>query len=93
MQSKPGQRGENVALLSTSRPLHGKTIDDGKEKSQIIKLYHFTKGGSGIADQFNDYYTTRAKSCQWVMVTLFYMLHTARLNRKTDWCLKHKEEI
>ena len=35
---------KNVVVLSTFRPLHGKTIDDGKEKSQIIKFYNFTKG-------------------------------------------------
>ena len=29
---------KNVAVLSKSRPLHGKTIDDVKEKPQIIKF-------------------------------------------------------
>ena len=74
---------KNVAVLSTSRPLHGKTIDYGKEKLQIIKFYNFTKGGTGIVDQQNDYYTTRLKSCRWVMVALSYMLDTARINGKT----------
>ena len=45
---------KNVVLLSISRPLHGKTIDDGKEKPQIIKCYDFTKGGTDIVDQLND---------------------------------------
>ena len=45
---------KNVAVLSTSRPLHSKTNDDGKEKPQIIKFYDFTKGGADIADKLND---------------------------------------
>ena len=55
---------KNVVALSTSRILHGKTIDDGKEKPQIIKFFDFTKGGTDIVDQLNDYYTTRSKSCR-----------------------------
>ena len=72
------KRKKNVVVLWTSRLLHGKTIDDGKEKSQIIKFYDFTKGGMDIADQLNDYCTARSKSCGWVMVALSYMLDTAR---------------
>lgn len=63
MQSKPGQRGENVALLSTSRPLHGKTIDDVTEKPLIKKFCDFIEGGTDTVDQLNNYYTTQAKSC------------------------------
>ena len=55
---------KNVVVLSTSRPLHGKIIDDGKEKPQIIKFYDFTKGRMNIVDQLNDYYTSRTKSCR-----------------------------
>ena len=73
---------KNVVLLSISRPLHGKTIDDGKEKPQIIKFYDFTKGGTDIVDQLNDYYTTRSKSCHWVMVALSYMLDTGRVKNR-----------
>ena len=69
------------------------TIDDGKEKLQIIKFYDFTKGGTDIADQLNDYTTTRSKSCRWVMVALSYMLDTARVNGKTVWCLKNDSDI
>ena len=60
-----------VFVLSISRTLHGKTIDFGKEKLQISKLYDFPKG--------------RSKSCYWVIVALSYMLDTARVNRKTEW--------
>ena len=73
--------------------MHGKTIDDGKEKPQTIKFYDFTKGGTDIVDQLNDYYTTRSKSCRWVMVALSYMLDTARVNGKTVWCLKNDSDI
>ena len=48
-----------------------KTIDDGKEKLQIIKFYYFTKGRTDMVDQMNDYYTTRSKSCRWVMSALY----------------------
>ena len=48
---------KNVVVLSTSRLLHRKTIDDDKEKLQIIKLYDFTKGGTDTIDQLNNYYT------------------------------------
>ena len=50
---------KNVMVLSTYRSLHGKTIDDGKEKPQILKFYDFTKGGTDIVDHLNDCYTTR----------------------------------
>ena len=84
---------KNVVVLSTSRPLHDKTIDDDKEKPQIIQFYDFTKGGMDIVDQLNDYYTTRSKSCHWVMVALLYMLDTARVNGRTVWCLKNDSDI
>ena len=80
-------------MLSTSRPWHSKTIEDGKEKPRIIKFYNFTKGGTDIVGQLNDYHTTRSKSCHWVMVALSYMLDTARVNEKTVWCLKNDSDI
>ena len=46
---------KNVVVLPTSRPLHGKTIGNGKEMLKIIKFYDFTKGGTDIVDQLNDY--------------------------------------
>ena len=83
---------KNVVVLLTSRPLHDKTIDDGKGKRQIIKFYDFTKGGEDKVDQLNDYYTTGSKSCRWVMVALSYMLDRARVNGKTVWCLKNDSD-
>ena len=84
---------KNVVVLSTSRPLHGKTIDDSKEKSQIIKFYDFTTGGTDIVDQLKDCYNTRLKFCRWVMVALSYKLDTARFNKITVWCLKNDSDI
>ena len=80
-------------MLSTSRPLHGKTIDDGKEKPQIIKFFDFTKGGTDIVDQPKDYCTTISMSYHWVMVALSCILDTARVNGKTMRCLKIDSDI
>ena len=52
----------NVAILSTTRPMHSCTTDNNKSKPQIFKFYDFAKGGTNIVDQMNDYFTTRAKS-------------------------------
>ena len=79
--------------MSTSRPLHGKTIDDITEKPLIKKFCDFIEGGTDTVDQLNNYYTTQAKSCSWVMMSLFYMLDTSRVNEKTTWFLQHKEDI
>ena len=51
---KKSKGKKNVVVLSTTRLLHRKTIDDGKEKPQIIRFYDFTKGGTDIVDQLND---------------------------------------
>ena len=90
----PESKG-NKKLLScaTSRPLHGKTINDGKQKPHIIKLYNFAKGGTDIVYQLNVYYTTRSKSCHWAMVAISHMLDTARVNEKIVWCLKNDSDI
>ena len=80
---------KNVVILSTTKPMHSCTKDDNKSKPQIFKFYDFTKGGTDIVDQMNDYFTTRAKSLRWVMIVLYYMLDTARVNAKTIWCIKN----
>ena len=43
-------------------------------------------------NSWNDYYTTRLKSCHWVMVAPWYILNTARGMRKL-WCLKSDSDI
>ena len=88
MQTKSKGK-KNVVILSTTRPMHSCTKDDNKSKPQIFKFYDFTKGGTDIFDQMNDYFSTRAKSLRWVMIVLYYMLDTARVNAKTIWCIKN----
>ena len=44
------------------RPIRKKTRDDKKEKPAIYKFYDFTKGGTDIVDQMNDYYTTESEN-------------------------------
>ena len=75
------------------QPLQGVTIDDGKKKPSIIKFYDFTKGGTDIVDQINDFYTCRSQSYRWDLVVLFYILDTVRTNAKTVWCLKNKKDL
>ena len=53
---------KNVVILSTTRPMYGCTKDGNKSKPQVFKFYDFTKGGTDIFDQMNDYFTTSAKS-------------------------------
>ena len=42
-----------------------------------------------MADQMNDYFTTRAKCLRWVMIVFYYMLDTAPVNAKSTWCIKN----
>ena len=48
-------------MLRTAGPLHGKTIDDDKEKPQTIKFYNFTKDGTDIVDYAIKYFTHQIK--------------------------------
>ena len=82
------KREKNVVIVSTRHPLHCCTKDDQKSKPQISKFYDFTKGGTDIVDQMNDYFITRVKSLRWVMIVLYYMLDTTRVNAKSIWCIK-----
>ena len=70
-------------MLTTLRPLKGVTMDGGKDKPAIYKLYDFTKGGTDIVDQLNDFYSVRSKSLRWVNVALYYTLDTSQVNAKT----------
>ena len=51
------------------------------------------KGGTDIVEQLKNYYSTRSKSCRWVIVALSYMVDTARVNGKTVWCLNNDSDI
>ena len=75
------------------RPLPGATRDDGYHKPAIIKLYNFTKGGTDIVDQLNDYHTCRSPTFRWDVMALFYMLDTIRVNSKTIWCIKQGLDV
>ena len=41
----------------------------------------------------NAFYTTRAKTSRWSVLTFYYMLDTIQINAKTLWCIKHKQSI
>ena len=63
---------KNILMLSTMRPTSGITEDDGKSKPAIMKSYDFKKGGTDIADQLNDYYSYRARTNRWDLVSFLY---------------------
>ena len=63
---------KNILMLSTMRPISGITEDDGKSKPAIMKSYDFKKGGTDIADQLNDYYSYRARTNRWDLVSFLY---------------------
>ena len=48
-----------------------------------MKFYDFTKGGTDIVNQLNDYYSFH----------VFYILNTVRANSKTVWCLKNLIDV
>ena len=69
-------------------PLNRITRDDYKQKPGIYKFYDFTKGGTDIVDQLNDYYMVRAQSNRWDLVAFYYILDTICVNSKTLFCIK-----
>ena len=73
--------------------MNKKAEDDKNDKPAIQKFCEFTKGGTDIVDQMNAFYTTRAKTSRWSVLTFYYMLDTIRVNAKTLWCIKHKKSI
>ena len=83
---------KNVLMLTTLRPLNGKTKDDGKQKPALLKLYNFTKGDTDIVDQLIDYYSTRTASRRWDIIAIYHIVDTVRVNSKTVWCLSQKQE-
>ena len=66
------------------------TKDDNNQKPSMYEFYDFTKGGTDIVDQLNDFYTTRSKSKRWDFLTFFYILDTIRVNSKRLFCRKHR---
>ena len=53
-------KSKKNVILSITRPMHSCTKDDNKSKPQIFKFYDFTKGGTDIVNQMNDYFITCA---------------------------------
>ena len=80
-------------MLLTMQPLGSVIRDDGYPKPSLIKFYDFTKGGTDIADQLNDYHTYRSCIFRWDVVALLCMLYTIRVNSKTIWSLKNGLDV
>jgi hypothetical protein len=74
---------KNVMLLTTTVPIVGKTMDDGKDRPAIISLYNFGMLGTDRVDQYAQFFTTRVKSKRWPMSVLCYLLDTSRVNART----------
>lgn len=82
---------KNVLLLTTLTQILDTTIDDGKEKLAIYKLYDFTKGGMDIIDQRMGSYSCKPKSRRWPIVAFSYIVDTARVNASTLFALNNRK--
>jgi hypothetical protein len=91
LDKKKKGKPNNVLLLTTLEPVMGRTIDDGRDKPPIYKLYDFTMGGTDRADQVMAHRSTRAKSQRWPMLVVYYTLDTARINAATVRMLQTME--
>ncbi|XP_057293812.1 uncharacterized protein LOC130622372 [Hydractinia symbiolongicarpus] len=76
--------------LILGSPFLSTTIDDGKNKAMLYKLYDFTKGGTDIVDQRMGFDTSKFKSRKWSMVAFAYILDMARVNSSTLFALNNK---
>ena len=83
---------KNVMLLSTYPQVLGLTKDDGKDKSGLLKVYDFTKGGTDVVDQRMGFYTTKTKSRKWTRTALSYVSDMARVNSSTILSLGKKKD-
>ena len=81
----------NLLLLSTLEPIIAVTQDDSKQKSQIYKVYDFTKGETDIIDQRAQFYTCKPKSSRWTISVFSYALDTSRINVSTVWSIDNNE--
>lgn len=79
----------NVLVLATVPPLLGTTLDDGKHKPALLKLYDFTKGSTDVMDQRMSSYSTNTKAKRWTLAAFSYLLDTARVNSQTLWSLNN----
>jgi hypothetical protein len=79
---------KNIMLLTTTNPILGKTMDDGKDRPAIIAFYNYAMLGTDRMDQLGQNFTTRVKSKRWTMSVLSYILDTCRVNARTIGSLK-----
>ena len=68
------KKNKNIIVLATAEPPLGVMIDDEKQKTAIIKLYNFTKGGTDSINPKMGFYSVKRKSSQWNFVSLAYLL-------------------
>ena len=50
------------------------------KKTQIYKVYDFTKGGTYIIDQRAQYYICKVKSNRWTIAAFLYILDNSQIN-------------
>ena len=74
-------------MLSTAKPILGKTKDDTRQMTSLYKVYYFTKGKTDIVDQRMGFHMVKTKSKKWTMVALAYILDMARVNSDTMYAL------
>ena len=79
-------------MLSTMEPLLGVT-DDDKKSPALIKLYDFTKGGTGIVDQKIGLYFVKTRSWRCPSVAFSYLLDTNRVNPSTVYALNNNIDL
>ena len=84
--SSSTKKKKNVMMLSTLRPILGTTIDDGKNKAALYKLYDLTKGGTDIVDQRIGFYTCKFKSRRRSMTAFAYIIDTRAGERVNPVC-------
>ena len=90
--SSSTKKKKNVLMLTTLRPILGTTIDDGKNKPALYKLYDFTKGGTDIVDQRMGFYSCKFKARRWSMTAFAYIVDTARVNASTLFAMNQKKD-
>ena len=86
-----GQR--NVLVFSTVQLTLGVTIDDGKKKPAVCKLYDFTKPGMDVMEHRIGAYTCKAKSNPWTLTAFWYILNVHSINAGTVLAFNKKIDL
>lgn len=82
---------KNVLILSTFEMFNAVTKDDGKHKLAVIKHDDFTKGGTDIVDQRQEYYSAKNKTRDWTKTIWGFSIDTAILNSQTVCALNNNK--